>query len=746
MVIGLAAEADGAGLILESDPNYPSDEIVRAIPFRAERVRGPNDQGYKRYFTGNAGNSLSIDTRFIVEVVTFPDVEEFQNITSESSLDTLILKKSELEAVAARTPQARLYVRDVIASLEAQIKNFRFGQRKVRGKWLTAADYGKFQLTFDGKHYDNIELVSAEDKSAWFRYTGQKRIAIREPDGRRHPPQVAIRYGDDHQQIAHVDLERLTPDQIGALNQTSQRVQINPDWRQIADQVAEEAAKKEANERAAAELERLHRLEEEKQSALAQAHDMEDAARYGEALDLYKKYGAQDAVRRVSQSLQKLAVESEKKGEFGTAAEYFEVAGAFVEAGRVRRAHDLSHAAKPEELTDTEIFKRAAPAVVAVAVKTDRGEGHGSGFFVRSGGYLITNNHVVEGAMDITIIDAHGQRHAAKIIARMQTPDLALLKAELANHDVLALGDSSKLQPGDHVVAIGFPILKDQSAIMNQGVISSIDRMFDGNSVFQIDATINHGSSGGPLLDDRGEVVGITTFGLGDLGVDRFNFAIKINEARALIERPSEISSVPQGTTMPALRDSPQAWRPRAESDTGAVENKRGAANTSYDVGRIYFQQKKLREAIPPLQQAVAINPGFAEAWFLLGTSYRLLTDHANAAESLQRYVGLKSEDPSGWFILGLSERDLRHFGAAAQAFERCTKLAPADADGWEELARCYWRLNKFSDATVALQRAISIKPNDANLWELLTAVYRDSGQTEKAFAAFQTYQAISSR
>jgi S1-C subfamily serine protease len=363
------------------------------------------------------------------------------------------------------------------------------------------------RLVIDGVSYDNIRLVSTEDRS------------------------VTFSHGHG---IAHVSLENLTPEQLRTLNATSQTAHIDENWRQKAEQAAREAVASKQRL-----IEKQAQAESEKRTTLlADARNMEDAARFDEALDLYKKAQAKDDVRRVSQNL---AVELEKKGNFAAAAEYFEAAGAFAEAGRIRRSHDLTQSVSTARLDDRQIYQRTHDAIVEVAVRNRSKEGHGSGFFVQSGGYVLTNNHVIEDMTDISIVDAKGQHHVARVVAHRKIPDLALLKADVVGHKVLALGDSEKVQPGDHVVAIGFPILEDQSSVINQGVISSVERKVGGNRVFQLDATINHGNSGGPLLNDHGEVIGVTTFGFANLGVDRFNFAIKIEEAQALlgeIDRP----------------------------------------------------------------------------------------------------------------------------------------------------------------------------------------------------------------
>jgi S1-C subfamily serine protease len=484
LAIGLIPQILGAGLILQND--YPDEEIAYVIPFTRELNRGPDDVGFNRYFTDQDGKKISVDIRSIVSVVNLP---EFENVIDDSSFAALVDKKIELESVAAKVPRARRYLRDTLQALEMAKKNFISGGRKVKGKWLTAAEFQRRQLFIGGVRYSNVELLAVEPTFIRFRY--------------------------DIDKIAEIAWKRLTSDQINALNSTSQIAHIEADWQQKAEETAVKIA--------AAEQERIRRLEEEKMErkrvAFASAQNLEKDMRYAEAVELYEQAGAEAELRRVSNLA---AVEFEKKGNFAAAEHFFELAGARAEAERVRASHSLS---------DTEIFKQMAPAVVVVATN----DGHGSGFFVHSGGYVITNNHVVKNAARVEIIDNKGRHHAARVLAATSTPDLALLKAEVAEHKVVALGDSSKAQTGDHVVTIGFPIVQNFSATMNQGVISSVDRIVKGNAVLQLDATINHGNSGGPLLNNHCEVIGVTTFGFADFGVDRFNFAIKVSEVRSLL-------------------------------------------------------------------------------------------------------------------------------------------------------------------------------------------------------------------
>jgi len=137
----------------------------------------------------------------------------------------------------------------------------------------------------------------------------------------------------------------------------------------------------------------------------------------------------------------------------------------------------------------------------------------GSGVVISKDGYIITNNHVVEGQQSLSVTFADGTRHDATLVGTDPLSDLAVLKVKDAVLGVAPLGDSNALQPGETVIAIGSP-LGDFKNTVTTGVVSALNRTVPGSGqegLIQTDAAINHGNSGGPLLNLRGEVIGINT-------------------------------------------------------------------------------------------------------------------------------------------------------------------------------------------------------------------------------------------
>jgi serine protease Do len=142
-----------------------------------------------------------------------------------------------------------------------------------------------------------------------------------------------------------------------------------------------------------------------------------------------------------------------------------------------------------------------------------RGTALGSGFIVSADGYVLTNAHVVDGADKVTVKLSDSREFAAKVVGTDKKSDIALLKIEAKGLPALRLGDSKELKPGQWVVAIGSPFGLDHS--VTAGIVSAVGRSAGASQQYvpfiQTDVAINHGNSGGPLLNTRGEVVGINS-------------------------------------------------------------------------------------------------------------------------------------------------------------------------------------------------------------------------------------------
>lgn len=195
------------------------------------------------------------------------------------------------------------------------------------------------------------------------------------------------------------------------------------------------------------------------------------------------------------------------------------------------------------------IAKKVSPSIVAISLKTRtrdffgrvyEGQGTGSGIIYDNQGHIITNNHVVEGVQNITVILHDGKELEANVVGRDPQTDLAVIKVDPAGLIPAELGDSSKLEVGELAVAIGSPMGTEYAGSVTAGIISGLNRKVNvgDNSIrlIQTDAAINPGNSGGALVNSEGKVVGINTIKFATTTVEGMGFAIPINEAKPIVE------------------------------------------------------------------------------------------------------------------------------------------------------------------------------------------------------------------
>jgi serine protease Do len=223
------------------------------------------------------------------------------------------------------------------------------------------------------------------------------------------------------------------------------------------------------------------------------------------------------------------------------------------------------------ELSLPELFVGANPAVVAISTETTGRNmfgqtvnvpSAGSGFIISEDGYIVTNNHVIENASTISVLLHDGTKCPASLVGRDPSSDLAVLKIEKKGLSYLTWGNSGSLQVGEQVAAIGNP-LGEFSNSMTVGYISGLNRELniDGipRKMLQTDASVNAGNSGGPLLNMKGQVIGIVTAKSRGSDVEGMGFAIPSNAAAGIIDRLMKDGYVPgravMGVTVGIMKD-----------------------------------------------------------------------------------------------------------------------------------------------------------------------------------------------
>jgi S1-C subfamily serine protease len=205
-----------------------------------------------------------------------------------------------------------------------------------------------------------------------------------------------------------------------------------------------------------------------------------------------------------------------------------------------------------------EVYTRDGPGVVTVDVRSESiGPGGGSGFVIDERGYVVTNQHVVEGADSVSLRFSSGARQVAEVVGEDASTDVAVLKVEVPEETLvpLTLGDSDSVGVGDPVIAVGNPL--NVGISVTTGIVSGLGRPIDApngytiSGAVQTDAALSSGNSGGPLLDAKGEVIGVNSltaaapgFGIVSQGL---NFAVPINTVKSVSEQIIETGTVQHG-------------------------------------------------------------------------------------------------------------------------------------------------------------------------------------------------------
>ncbi len=194
-----------------------------------------------------------------------------------------------------------------------------------------------------------------------------------------------------------------------------------------------------------------------------------------------------------------------------------------------------------DALTVAEVAEQVNPGTVLIYAADDVSSGYGTGFFVRTDGCIVTNYHIVEGAKKITVTLYSGEELEAETLWYSSVDDLAVIKVDGTGYPTLKIGNSDEVSVGDTAIAIGNPAGNLCPWTTTQGIISAVEREVTVEglrsiadlTMLQTDAQVNPGNSGGPLCNDRGEVIGIVARKMTDY--EGLGLAIPINGAMELV-------------------------------------------------------------------------------------------------------------------------------------------------------------------------------------------------------------------
>ncbi len=363
-----------------------------------------------------------------------------------------------------------------------------------------------------------------------------------------------------------------------------------------------------------------------------------------------------------------------------------------------------------------ELVRRIKPSAVAIETFDAKGAtlSRGSGFFI-SNDKIITNRHVIEKSNRVEIHLINGKKFTARgVLAIDGEGDLALLQVDVPAEFSTPLPIVQTVpQEGESIVVVGNPFGLEGS--VTNGIVSAVREIPGYGKIIQITAPISPGSSGSPVVNMRGQVIGVATLQAAE--GQSLNFAV-----------PSErIAQLKSGElqTFSSL-------------NTQTQKNKRAAAQSLYSQGLGIVSRDEYSKALIYFEKAVEIDPNYAEAWYQAGFCYGMLGRHTDALKASKQAARIRPDWEETFVNIGASSFALGQYKDAVEAYRQATKLDAGNIDAQYALGLSFNKLGRTDEEILAYKRALALKPDFVNALELLGTAYFKQKKYADSVAAFE--------
>ena len=365
-----------------------------------------------------------------------------------------------------------------------------------------------------------------------------------------------------------------------------------------------------------------------------------------------------------------------------------------------------------------ELVKKVKPCVVLIETfdKDNKPLGQGSGFFVSNKGHIVTNHHVIEGAYRATVKTASGMEYPVEgIIAKNADADIVKIVVKITDENTPFL-NLSEIVPseGQDIVVIGNPLGLEST--VSAGIVSAVRDIPAFGKILQITAPISPGSSGSPVINSKGEVIGIATL-IVTKG-QNLNFAIPSDKIIAL----KETSQTPIFNALPADSNDAQLF-----CQKGLKESWQG----NYAAALTFFQK------------AIEKNPQDADVWVYLGYCYGKLCHYQDAIEAYKQAIRINPDYAGAHYNLGNAYRELGRYQDAIESFKQAIRINPDYSDAHCNLGTVYYNLDRYQDAIEAYKQAIRINPDDAMTHFNLGITYLQVGDKGSALEEYKILKTL---
>jgi tetratricopeptide (TPR) repeat protein len=365
------------------------------------------------------------------------------------------------------------------------------------------------------------------------------------------------------------------------------------------------------------------------------------------------------------------------------------------------------------------LVRQIKPSAVAIETFDSKGKSlsRGSGFFIGSD-RIVTNRHVIEKSNRVEIHLNNGQKYrAGGILAIDGEGDLAVLQVSVPRIYAKPLPITRTTpEEGESIVVIGNPFGLEGS--VSNGIVSAVREIPGYGKIIQITAPISPGSSGSPVVNMRGQVIGVAT--------------LQAEEGQSLN------FAVPSGRISQLKIGELQSF---SKASSAAVQNKRAIAEKLYSRGLKLLSNDDFSKALSYFEEAVKSDPQYAEAWYQVGFSYGMLGKHSEAIKASEKAARLRPEWTEIYINIGASSFALNDFDKAAEAYKKATTLDQNDPELQFSLGLTFNKLNRIGEEILAYKRALELKPDFADAFEQLGLAYFKQKKYKNAIKAFEDLQ-----
>lgn len=397
------------------------------------------------------------------------------------------------------------------------------------------------------------------------------------------------------------------------------------------------------------------------------------------------------------------------------------------------------------------LIKKTEPSIVVIVTYGKEGNmlGQGTGFFINQEGDVVTNSHVLEGATRAVAQTADGKEHAVRrVLAEDKEGDLVRVSVEISKEAVSPLPVRAELpEVGERIIIIGTPLGLDKT--VSDGIVSAVRDVPAFGKIIQVTAPISPGSSGSPVINMQGEVIGVATFFV--VAGQNLNFAIPV-------ERIAKLASGQEETLSERDEGRTKGWLASAEGLYSAglhflwteeyakalsyfvetVKRNPGHGAGYFQIGYCLAKLGQYKEAIESYKQALRIIPKEAGVHSNLCTAYGKAGRYDEAIESCKAAIQLKPDFAEAYSNLGWSYHKAGRHREAIEACKQAIRLKPDFSSAHYNLGNSYAALKKYAEAIDSYKEAIRIQFDYAESHSDLGAAYFHTGRIEEAIVSYK--------